>query len=146
VQNSFWFFDQQKQGAIRVDAQLRKLSDTGRLDLLLNISPSPIAMQEYDNRLYIHDPTNGILVFDLFGTYVRTIPILDVENFEVRGNVIYYFQGGTAFVYDMISFAIQEIPLPTDLRDKVLEVRIERSHLYLRTKDRIIIDPIPSDQ
>lgn len=140
VQNSFWFFDQQESELIRVDAQLRKLANTGRLDQLLGLTPAPVGMQEFDNRLYVNDTLNGILVFDLFGTYYKTIPIKGADSFEVRTNVLYYFQDGRLFIYDMRSFAITEHPLPADLREMVLEVRVDRGRLYMRTKDRIIID------
>ena len=73
VQNAFWFFDQRELALIRVDAQLRELANTGRLDQLLGITPSPASMQEFDSRLYVNDPAEGILVFDLFGTYLKTI-------------------------------------------------------------------------
>lgn len=142
VQNSFWFFDQQEQGLIRVDAQLRKLVNSGRLDQLLGITVAPVALQEFDSRLYVNDPTNGILVFDLFGTYEKTIPIKQADSFEVRGGVLYFLQQGRCYVYDMRSFQINEIPLPADLQGQVLEVRVERGRLFLRTKDQIAIEQV----
>jgi len=142
VQNSFWFFDQRDLALIRVDAQLRELANTGRLDQLLGISVSPTSMQEFDNRLYVNDPNEGILVFDLFGTYAKTIPLKGVESFEVRNGVLYYFAKGQLFVYDMLSFTITEHPLAADLVGKVLEVRVDRGRLYQRTADRIVIDEV----
>lgn len=139
VQNGFWFFDQQELGLVRVDAQLRKLANTGRLDQLLGISPAPIAMQEFDSRLYVNDPGTGILVFDLFGTYMRTIPIKDVSSFEVRTGLLYFVQGGIPQVYDMRSFAIDPIPLPDELREALLDFRIERGRAYVHTANGIVI-------
>lgn len=142
VQNCFWFFDQRELALVRVDAQLRKLANTGRIDQLLGIPVAPIAMQEFDSRLYVNDPKEGILVFDLFGTYAKTIPLKGIESFEVRNGLMYYFLGGQLFTYDMRSFAITEHPLAADLQGKVLEVRVERDRLYQRTKDRIVIDEV----
>lgn len=141
VQNGFWFFDQQQLELVRVDAQLRKLANTGRLDQLLDLVPAPIAMQEFDSRLYVNDPKNGILVFDLFGTYVRTIPLTGITTFQVREGVIHFLQAGRAQAYDMRSFAIVDIPLPIDMHDALLDLRLERGMAYLRTKDRILIVP-----
>lgn len=142
VQNSFWFFDQRELSLIRVDPQLRKLANTGRVDQLLGISFAPTSMQEFDNRLYVNDPSEGILVFDLFGTYAKTIPLKDVESFEVRNGVLYYFSKGHLFVYDMLSFAITEHPLAADVQGQVLEVRVDRGRLFQRTADRIVIDEV----
>lgn len=142
VQNAFWFFDQRELALIRVDPQLRELANTGRLDQLLGITPAPVSMQEFDSRLYVNDPAEGILVFDLFGTYTRTIPIKNADSFEVRTGVLYYFSEGRLFVYDMRSFAITEHPLPADLAGAVLDVRVERGRLYMRTPDGIIIEEV----
>jgi hypothetical protein len=142
VQNTFWFFDQRELSLIRVDAQLRELANTGRLDQLLGITPVPISMQEFDSWLYVNDPTEGILVFDLFGTYAKTIPIKKASSFEVRGNVLYYFSEGRLFVYDMRSFAITEHPLPADLVGEVIDVRVERGRLYMRTNKGIVIENV----
>ncbi|MBX2973584.1 MAG: hypothetical protein KF797_10805 [Flavobacteriales bacterium] len=142
VQNGFWFFDQQELGLIRVDAQLRKLADTGRLDQLLGITPAPAGMQESDSRLYVNDPKNGIVVFDLFGTYVKTIPLMGIASFEVRGEAIYFLQEGTAQVYDMRSFAIEPLPVPDALLKEMLDVRIERGRVYVRTAGGIVIHEV----
>lgn len=138
VQNSFWLFDNRELSLVRVDAQLRSMANTGRLDQLLGITPVPTAMQEYDSRLYVNDPLLGILVFDLFGTYFRTIPILDAQSFEVRAGALYYFSEGKMHVYDMKSFDIIEFPLPIE-PSLVLDARVERGKLYMRTADRILV-------
>ena len=80
-------------------------------------------------------------MFDLFGTYVRTIPLTGITTFQVREGVIHFLQAGRAQAYDMRSFAIVDIPLPIDMHDALLDLRLERGMAYLRTKDRILIVP-----
>ncbi len=142
VQNHFWLFDERELSLIRVNDQLRPVSDTGRLDQLLGTSPKPVAMQENESWLYVNDPKNGILVFDLFGTYARTIPVLQAESFEVRGNEMYFFKKGQMYLYDMRSFQIVEVPFPVGAGE-VLDARMERGVLYLQYIDRIAIVPVP---
>lgn len=139
VQNGFWFFDQQELQLIRVDAQLRKLADTGRIDQLLGLTPAPVAMQEHDSRLYVNDPAHGLLVFDLFGTYVRTIPLTNITCFEVRGDSIHYLQDGAIQIYDMRSFATDTLTIPDALRTDMLGFRIERGRLYVHTPTGIAL-------
>ena len=144
VQNGFWFFDQQEMELIRVDAQLRKLANTGRLDQLLGFTVRPVAMQEFDSRLYVNDPEHGLLVFDVFGTFMRTIPLTAVTSFEVRGEALYFVQGGEAQVYDMRSFAIAAIPMPAALKSAMLNLRVERGLVYVRTAEGIVIHEVGS--
>lgn len=139
VQNHFWFFDERELALMRMDSQLRPVSNTGRLDQLLGFTPKPTAMQEHENRLYVNDPEQGILVFDLFGTYMRTIPITGASSFEVRGNNLFHFREGQFLVYDMLSFRITPFPLPEELSKGLLDARVERRQAFLLYRDRIVI-------
>lgn len=146
VQNGFWLFDQRELALLRVDAQLRPLANTGRLDQLLGHAVEPVAMHEHESRLYVNDPAVGFLVFDLFGTYARTIPIKGATSFEVRGDRLYFFSEGRLQVYDMRSFAIADVPLPADLPGIVRDARVERGRIYLRLDDRILLVDLPRDR
>ena len=143
VQNSFWFFDQRELALVRVDGQLRPLANTGRLDQVVGISPVPLGMLEHESRLYVNDAAEGILVFDLFGTYMRTIPIVGAESFEVRGDALFFFRNGAFAVYDMRSFDVLDIPMPEELKGRVLDARAERGRMYLLLEDRIVVRGIP---
>ncbi len=142
VQNSFWFYDQREMALLRVDAQLRPMANTGRLDQLLGFTPEPKAMHELDSRLYVNDPAHGLLVFDIFGTYMRTIPITGIRSYEVGGGGITYLDDKGAWRYDMRSFAVEPLPLPHAL-ETVRELRTERGMLYLLLEDRIVVSPVP---
>lgn len=142
VQNGFWFFDQQELEFIRVDAQLRKLANTGRIDQLLGLTPAPQAMQEHDGKLYVNDPAHGILVFDLFGTYMKTIPLLGITDLEVRRGAIHYVQDAHVMVYDMLSFATDTIQIPDTLGAAMLGMRMERGLLYVRTPQGIVLHEV----
>jgi hypothetical protein len=142
VQNNFWLFDERELSLIRVDRQMRPLADTGRLDQLLGFTPKPVQMQEHDSWLYVNDPVHGMLVFDLFGTYARTLPLAGAQSFEVRGEELYFFKEGELHLYDMRSFNITRIHLPPGVQD-VRDARVERGMLYLLLKDSVLVTPIP---
>lgn len=129
VQNAYWLFDDREMSLVRVDAQLRKLADTGRLDQLLGMSVRPQAMLEFENWLYVNVPGEGILVFDLFGTYARTIPLKDVLGFEVRGNLLHALTPAAHLKYDMRSFAVDSLALPSNSTPHGL--RVERGRTYV---------------
>ena len=137
VQNFFWFFDPRELQVIRVDSKLTAMNASGRLDQLLGFTPRPLQMQELDNWLYVNDPAHGILVFDLFATYYKTIPITGATGFEVRGNDLWYVQDSILHRYDRLTFASEHFPLPgTGI---VRAARIERGRVYILREDRIEI-------
>lgn len=138
VQNAFWFFDDREMQLVRVDAQFRPLANTGRLDQLLGITVRPRNMQEHDNRLYVNVPGEGILVFDLFGTYDRTIPLKNIASFEVRGQLVYHLVDGEFRTYDRRTFEVSAAaPLGPD--GPVRDVRVERGRTYVLVNDRIVV-------
>jgi len=137
VQNSFWFFDPRELELVRVNSKLTTINSSGRLDQLLGFTPHPLQMQELDNWLYMNDPEHGILVFDLFATYYKTIPILGAERFEVRGNDVWSVKHGVLHRYDRLTFANDHFPLPGT--GTVRDARIERGRVYVLRDDRIDI-------
>ncbi len=146
VQNAYWFFDQRELELIRVDQQMRPIAKTGRMDQLLGIVPEPVQMQELDNWLYVNSPKHGILVFDLFGTFYKTIPVLGAERFEVRKEGLFYIREGSFERYDLLSFAIEPLPLPALRPEDVLrDARVEQGRLYLLLQDRIVIASVGKD-
>jgi hypothetical protein len=143
VQNAFWFYDERLMRLVRVDRQFRSLGATGRLDQLLGFAPHPVQMVEWDSWLYVCDPENGVLVFDLFGGYDRTLPIVGAEAIEVRDGTVLYLKDGVLHTYDLRTFAI-DLPVTwlVGARVKGLRgVRIERGLLYAHYPDRIVVAP-----
>ncbi|WKZ66138.1 MAG: hypothetical protein QY325_15405 [Flavobacteriales bacterium] len=146
VQNGFWFFDQREMALVRVDAQLRPLANTGRLDQLLGRTLAPTRMLEHESRLYVLDPQAGIHVFDLFGTFMRTIPVMGAESFSVRGFHLHWFADGMLHEYDMRSFAVRDIPVQGGLEGPVRDARSERGLLYLLTDAGITVRTVPDQR
>lgn len=139
VQNSFWFFDQKELELVRVDAQLRPLARTGRLDQLIGYAPAPLQMLELDNWLYVNDPKRGIIVFDVFGTYAKTIPITGALSFEVRGKKLFYFHAEGFHALDLMTLETTQFANAHDAG--AIDVRTETGLLYARYTDRISIAP-----
>lgn len=143
VQNRFWFFDDRELAIKRVDARLNEVANTGRLDQLLNYTPQPTCMVETDGRLYVVDPAHGVMVFDLFGTFVRTLPVTGVERMQVRDDGLWFVDNGKLLRYDIRTFVTEEIPWPTGFDGTpVLDARIEQGRLYLLTAERLLVAPL----
>jgi hypothetical protein len=91
INNSFWLYDKQNNELLRFDADLKTLVKTGNLKRILDIDIRPNYMREHNNYLYLNCPQEGILVFDIYGTFYKTIPIKNLKEFNIiNGNVFYY--------------------------------------------------------
>lgn len=138
VQNAFWFFDDREMALVRVDPQLRTIANTGRLDQLLGMVVKPLSMHENDNWLYVNVPKEGLLVFDLFGTYDRTIPIVGASSFEVRGQFIHFLKDGEPYYYDRRNFTTNKVEVDLT-NEEIRDLRVERGRTYLLLPDRIAV-------
>lgn len=141
VQNRYWFFDERKLALLRVDAQLQPVAESGRLDQLLGFTPQPTWMVESDGEVFVVDPLHGILVFDLFGSFARTLPLTGIDRIQVRNKTIWYVRDDRLERYHQLLLTNEVVPWPSPTDTlPVLDVRLERGHLYRLLPDRILID------
>ncbi|MBS1942643.1 MAG: hypothetical protein JST38_17380 [Bacteroidetes bacterium] len=143
VMGRMWFFDDRDLALLRVDDQLQPVANTGRLDQVLSFTPQPTYMEEADGRLYLVDPAHGVLVFDLFGTFVRTLPIIGVQRVQVRDGFLWFVQDGALHRYNLRAFTQEPVPWPGGKPSlQVLDARIEHGRLYRLLPDRLEVEPL----
>jgi hypothetical protein len=130
VQNSFWFYNPIDGTIIRTTNTISVIFNSGNLSQLLNIQINPIFMVEYSNKLYLNDPDVGIMVFDIFGTYLKTIPITGLLKFQVTEKGLYFYSNNHLFFYDFQNFNQIEIPLPIT---GALQALVSNKMLFIQT-------------
>ena len=77
--NGIWLYDQQTFALVRLNDTYEETQRTGNLNALLNIELQPNYLLEYNNKIYINNPSTGILIFDIYGTYYKTIPVKNLQ-------------------------------------------------------------------
>ncbi|MDQ3192729.1 MAG: hypothetical protein M3Q58_14135 [Bacteroidota bacterium] len=134
--NGIWIFEQVSFQAIRLDQNLNISHQTGNLMQLLDIPLKPNFMMETNNMLYINNPETGILLFDIYGTYYKTIPIKELDSFQVIENKIFYFQNKEFRSYNLKTLEESKIDFPDQ---SPLQVRFEKKRIYVLNPDHLII-------
>lgn len=135
VDGRIWFYD-------NVDFKLKKIDEFGKvyresqpLNILLETAPNPNFITEKDNQIYVNDPVIGILVFDLFGSYAKTIPLKGLKRFQVLQGQIVYQDAVTINSYNPMTFETKGFALP-DTTDMV-QVAIEKNAIGILRKDKV---------
>ena len=126
--NGIWVYDQASFQLICLDQQLKIVQQTGNLPQILGINLRPNFFIEYNNWLYLNNPETGILVFDIYGTYYKTIPIKSLQSFQVIDNTIFYYKDNEFRSYHMKTLEESKINQPESLP---LNVRIEKNRLFI---------------
>lgn len=99
-QGAFWTYNPINFELVRVNQYLEVSERTGNLQQATGYELNPNYMLERDNNLYLNDPATGVLIFDKYGTYYKTIPIPGLESFQVFNRKIIYVQGDKISIYD----------------------------------------------
>ena len=137
VDNGIWIYDQELFQLIKVNKEFERIYESGNLEQILqkdNLNPSQIL--EHQDKVYLVCPEQGILVFDIYGSYIKTIPLLDVGEIQIDDNIIYYQKEGNYYGYGLIGFQEVKIQLPFHTFEKI---RLEKDRLIVLSKNKISI-------
>lgn len=127
--NGIWLFTGQNTELVRLDEQLQVSHRTGSLRQVLGMNVVPNYITEYNNKVYLNSPADGILVFDMYGTYFKTIPVKQLQSFQVREDEILYLRDGKLHSYNMKTLDEQSLPLPDST---ALSLRVEKERMFVR--------------
>jgi hypothetical protein len=127
--NGIWVFDMG-------DLQLKKMNKNGEILQIsgnakqyvsTNFSPNYI----YDNndKVFVNDSTVGILVFNVFGSYIKTIPIKGCDDFKILEDDIFYNKNQHLVKYNTKTFTESNFQLPDTTYTQ--ETSIEKGRLYM---------------
>lgn len=134
--NGIWIYDQQNFELMRIDQNLLQTQKTGNLTSTLNINLQPSSLLEFNNKVFLNNPSNGILIFDVYGTYFKTIPVKNVSRFQPFGDWVYFISNKKVTAYNVITSEEKQFEVPlSDFQN----FRIEVGTLFLQTQNAIIL-------
>ena len=130
-----WFYD-------NIEFKLKKLDEAGKvmresqqLNVVMEQAPNPNFMVEHDNKVYLNDPAIGIMVFDIFGSYEKTIPLKGLKKFQVLQDQIIYYENNQLSSYNSFTLELKSLALP-DTAAVSLAV-LEKNRLGIMKKERV---------
>ena len=136
VDNGIWIYDQELFQLIKVNKEFERIYESGNLEQVLqkdNLNPSQIL--EHKDMVYMVCP-KGVLVFDIYGSYIKTIPLLNVGEIQIEDNIMYYQKEGNYYGYGLIDFEEIKVELPFYTFEKI---RLEKDRLIVLSKNKISI-------
>ncbi len=136
VDGRIWFYD-------NVDFKLKKIEVTGKvfresqpLNIVTEQAPNPNFIVERDNKIYLNDTSLGILVFDVFGSYIKTIPLRGLQKFQILQDQIVYYNTAQIVSYNPLNFETKKIALPDTVKAK--EAALEKDRIGVLKSDSVV--------
>jgi len=128
--DGIWLYDPQDFQLKRMGSDLSLSHQSGNINQLLDVEVNPICVLEKNNYVYLNDPAIGILVFDQFGTYFKTLPVRGIVHFQVGAEQLFYLQDGHLMSYDLKTFQYADLPISSD-GETILDLRFEKESKLL---------------
>lgn len=135
--DGFWIYDKQREAILYFDKDLEIRQQTTKISNLVDYETEPGFIIVKNNMVFLLIPGTGILIFDNFGSYFKTLNIKDINSFQVFENQIVFYKNQQLLFYNYIINESNEINLPviSNLRN----VRLENKNIYLGTPESCII-------
>jgi hypothetical protein len=124
--SNMWLFDQSAFSLLYYKDNITDytLAAAYNLNQLMNDSLQPNLMIDYNNKVYLNNPKSGIIIFDNYGTYYKTIPVKGLSAFQPIGEWVYYAAGKKIKAYNIKTTEEKEFNVPADFRSFRLETDI----------------------
>ena len=119
---------------IRFNSESQTLVKTGNLKRILDIDMNPNFMIEHNGYIFLNNPLEGILIFDIYGTYFKTIPVKGLQHFQVKDNFMFFYMDGILKSYNIKDLTQKELPFKS-----VTDVRIEKDNYFLFYPDSVVV-------
>jgi hypothetical protein len=114
VDNNFWLVDDSDLSLKKYDVLQQKLIINTPLNLMLTSASFDINFaREYQNHLFINDKKNGILMFDVLGNYLKTLPVKNLNYFNFFNDELYFLDEGKVTFYNFYKLQEKNIDIPS---------------------------------
>lgn len=138
--NGIWVFDQSDLQLKKIDKDLKKITQQSgnvRMFTERGTELNPNFILDNGQRVYVNNALSGILVFDIFAQYIKTIPLKGLDHFQVMNDQLVYYQNGKLQRYNLRTFKTANITMPDTVG--VLDARLEKDRLYLLKKNGVTL-------
>ncbi len=138
VNGGFWLFDQTLNQLVYISKDLNAVKKSAKLSDMFdqNTDQEQVFMLEKNDYIYLGIKNEGILLFDHYGTYLKTFPIKNISSFQITNETITYFKNGDLYFYNTSNYSEEKLELP-DMDHR--QVILEKNELFILSKKKLYI-------
>ena len=131
-QGGFWVLNGLNKQIQYFNAQLQPIHESMSLNELAGPETKPNFMIERNRQLYLNVPGAGILIFDRFCNYSKSLALDIPLSFQVTDRMLFYFKDGQLYGYDLHNGENKILALP--VTEELIHAELQPGYLYLFTK------------
>ena len=130
----FWIYNPVRMEVVRFNRLLEKTNSTGNLQQILGESLNPQRLRETENTLILSDTNSGVFIFDRYGAFIRKVPVLQVDDFQLNDNKINLLKNDSLFVFDMKMLNTDTLTL----QPKTMRFRFSTEFFYYLNQNGVL--------
>ena len=131
-QGGFWLFNGLNEQIQYFDSRLQHVHESMSLNEWTGPGTKPGFMIEKSRQLYLNIPGTGVLIFDRFGNYSKTLGLDVPASFQVIDQKLFYYRDGQLYGYDIRNAENFTMELPVTA--EIIHAELQPDNLYLFTK------------
>jgi len=129
---NFWIYDELAFKLRKVTADGTPLFESPSLQQALDHRPVPMAIRDDGNRVFMSDTIQGLLLFDVYAQYQRTVLHQQLTDFQIIGNNVVYLDKADLKSIDLRTFQTVSRTLPTTLHITPGQIWLTTRYLMVR--------------
>ncbi|GCD80277.1 hypothetical protein [Schleiferia thermophila] len=130
TQNRIWLYDQVLDQVMLYNPRLESIEfSTQNLTQLLGQENTPVYLQSDATGLYIYAPETGLMVFDVFGNFVKNVAVRNLKSVQVKDRKLIGLDGRNILISGLTVNFIRRIELP--FKEPVKSIRVENQLMFL---------------
>lgn len=131
--NRYWIFDGDNSKLVLVDELKNRPQVLENLAGLVG-APEIHEILEIENTLFLLDKSQGIYLFDIYGSFIDFIPVENVIGMHYSDNYLYYLTEDELYRLNLKSRKTKSFELP---EENVLSFRVLSNYIFLKTADHL---------
>jgi hypothetical protein len=137
VDYGIWVYDRQDFKLKKIDLNLQVTREGANIPQLIGKEINPRFLIEGGNYVFMSDPDMGILFFDQYGTYFKTLPVKNVYYMQATEEELFYVSNGSLYTYNFKTLLEQSVSLPVN--DSLNAARVGQHRLFLSANNELKI-------
>jgi hypothetical protein len=137
--NGFWCYLPGSMSLYRYDQYMNRTVDIESINRFIKILDlEPTFMKEYSNVVYLYFPGYGLVLFDIFGAYVQTLPIQELRYPDIQSGELIHYKNDTLCFQSLPEISRKSVVVLPH-HTEVQSVRFSSGKVYILTKTKLFI-------
>ncbi len=127
----FWVYDEQDFQLKKISRDMQVLYESGNLPQVIGRVIKPNILIEHDDQIFMNNPESGILIFDLYGTYQRSISLPKTKSIQAFAESLFVLNGDSIKEMNIKGFSMNEKQAAMEVPYDTRAARRSNKKLYL---------------